>query len=65
MLLKDLIPCLSSYYEVIDLKNNLIYSQQYYVADYDHCLVQDICIDELYDGTPCIKITIERGCYGA
>ena len=65
MLLKDLIPCLSSYYEVIDLKNNLIYSKQYYVADYDQCLVQDICIDELYDGTPYIKITIERGCYGA
>ena len=65
MLLRDLIPCLSSYYEVIDLKNNLIYSKQYYVADYDQCLVQDICIDELYDGTPYIKITIERGCYGA
>ena len=65
ILLKDLIPCMSSYYEVVDLKNNLIYSRGYYIADYDYCKVHNMCIDELFDGSPYIKITIERGCYGA
>lgn len=65
MTLKDLIPYMSSYYEVIDLKRNLLYSRGYYTADYDYCKVHNICVDELFDGSPYIKITIERGCYGA
>ena len=65
ILLKDLIPCIKTYYEVIDLKRNLLYSREYYVADYDDCLVKEIRKGEGFDGSPCIKIIIERGCYGA
>lgn len=65
MLLKDIIPLITSYYEVKDLKRNLLYSRAYYVADYDQCNVSKIEIAEMFDGTPYIEITIERGCYGA
>ena len=65
ILLKDLIPCLHSYYEVVDLKRNLLYTREYYISDYDNCIVKEIRKGEGFDGSPCIKIIIERGCYGA
>ena len=65
MYLKDLIPYIQSYYEVTDLKRNLLYSRGYYVSDYDNCSVREISNCEGFDGSPYIRITIERGCYGA
>ena len=65
MKLGQIIPYIKSYYEVVDLKRNLLYTREYYVTDYDNCIVKEIRKGEGFDGSPCIKIIIERGCYGA
>ena len=65
MKLGQLIPYITSYYEVVDLKRNLLYTREYYTSDYDGCIVKEIRKGEGFDGSPCIKIIIERGCYGA
>ena len=48
----------SSYYEVYDIKGNLLFTRDHRNFKYDNAFVYNLIHGEGFDGRPCLKIRV-------